>query len=135
MMLSATDLASMQETQEESFMDECYRLVYTPGATGNYGKKGVSYVQESTALSCAVGYLKAGSYGAGVASAEGMDQVSLHSTYVRLPLDTTINHKDRIKVTSRLGSAITPVTYEIVGEIRRGPTALIMDVQKVTDGS
>lgn len=133
--LTASDLACMRTTQATSFMDECYRMVYTPGASGSYGKKKESYVQASTPLACAVGYLKAGSYGGGTASAEVMDQVSLFSTYIRLPYDATITHKDRIKVTKRFGEDITPITYEIIGEIRRGPTALIVDVQKVTDGS
>ena len=128
-MLTATDLAQMQDVQVDSMMDTCDVLTYTAGAINAYGKPSPATYVSSGAIACGVGYIRSAS------SAEARDQVSTLRVQVRLPLDTTVTGKDRIEVQKRLGADITAITYGILGEIRRGPSCLTCDVFQITDGS
>jgi len=50
---------------------------------------------------------------------------------VRLPLDTEIDPAYRIKVLSRFGVVIDAIVYGIVGDMQRGPSGLVLNLQKV----
>ena len=127
------DLADMQETQEASMLDTCDILTYTAGAINEYGKPApASWVSSGIPTECGFGYMQ--SIG-GVSSYEAPDQVATMRTVLRLPLDSVVTRKDRIELTRRFGSDITPEYYHILGEIRRGPTCLTCDLALVTDGS
>lgn len=62
-------------------------------------------------------------------------QVVMTDVILRMPIDTVISNRDRVKVTKRFGVAITPETYEILGAPERGPSGLVLKLRKVTDGS
>ena len=49
----------------------------------------------------------------------------------RLPIDTTITIRDRIKVIMRHGSAIEPIIYGILEEPRRGPSGITLRLERV----
>lgn len=128
-MLTAADLAQMEDVQEDVMMDTCDVLTYTAGDTNAYGKPEPATYASSGAIACGVGYIRS------AFSQEARDQVSTLRVQVRLPLDTTVTGKDRIEVQKRFGVDITTVTYGILGEIRRGPSCLTCDVFQITDGS
>jgi hypothetical protein len=51
---------------------------------------------------------------------------------VRLPITTTIKATDHVKITHRFGVALsTAQIYEVIGEIRRGPSGLQVDLQEI----
>lgn len=71
---------------------------------------------------------------------EAMDaaEVPLVDARLRLPLsaEASLSNVDRIKITRRFGVTLsTPISYEIVGPPRRGPSGLVLDLKQVTDGS
>lgn len=52
---------------------------------------------------------------------------------LRLPITTAITQRDRIEITHRHGEALSPtVTLEVIGSIRRGPSGLLIDVNRVS---
>ena len=125
--LSADDLVTMRATQEAHMMDACHLLGYAAGALDDYGKPVVTYGNDLAEIPC--GYSSK--------SREVMvnAQVVLTDAVVRLPIDTVIDARDRIQVIRRHGGAITPQTFEIIGEPQRGPSGLVLDLRLVTDGS
>lgn len=53
-------------------------------------------------------------------------QVDTHDAIIRLPVDTVITNLDRILLTRRMDTALSPtVEYEIDGEIKRGPFGIV----------
>jgi hypothetical protein len=50
---------------------------------------------------------------------------------LRLPIATTIDPKDRWKITHRFGEAITNLVFEIAGPIQRGPSGIRLLLRKV----
>ena len=50
---------------------------------------------------------------------------------VRLPLETEIDPAFRIKVLTRFGVVVEAVVYGIAGDIQRGPSGLVLNLQKV----
>jgi head-tail adaptor len=51
---------------------------------------------------------------------------------VRLPIATVIKATDHVKVTHRFGVILSiPLVFEVIGEIRRGPSGLQVDLQAV----
>lgn len=61
------------------------------------------------------------------------DMTALHvDATVRLPIATTLDTRDRIKITKRFGVAITAIVFEIVGLPQRGPSGLVVELVKVT---
>ena len=124
-MFSTSDLAFMQATQEAHMMDECTIDVYTEGAANELGLPGVSYVS-GVAVKCGFEPVKPED---GVGAAD----VPMLDAKLRLPVSTSITPHDRVTVTSRFGVAVTSVTFEVVGEVKRGPSGLWLDLVKVTD--
>ena len=49
----------------------------------------------------------------------------------RLPIDTTVEIRDRIKVIMRHGEAIEPIIFGILEEPRRGPSGILLRLQRV----
>jgi head-tail adaptor len=50
---------------------------------------------------------------------------------IRLPIATSIKSTDHVKVTHRFGVAVTNIIYEVIGEVRRGPSGLQVDCQVI----
>ena len=51
---------------------------------------------------------------------------------VRLPISTVIKSSDHIKITARYGVALSDTpSYEVIGDIRRGPSGLQVDIQVI----
>jgi hypothetical protein len=124
---SAGELAAMQATQEAHMMDTCVIQVFTAGARNAAGIKAVSYV-DGSAIACGF-HIKT------VADQLEATKVKTTKPELRLPLATVVTGKDRIKLTHRYGVAITAEIYQIVGEPKRGPSGLVLELERVTDGT
>ena len=118
------ELTGLQVTQEGHMMDTCVRLVYA-AATDAYGIPQPTYTPAATSLAC----------GFNPSSREMMNQVPDVEAVLRLPADTVLDNRDRIRITYRFGTAVTNEDYEIAGLPRRGPSGLLVPLKKVTDGS
>ena len=52
---------------------------------------------------------------------------------VRVPIATTVTELDRVKITKQHGSTLgTALVFSVVGKPKRGPSALVIDLQRVT---
>ena len=121
-------LSRMQAANVAAMWDTCYRLVYAAGTPDAYGQPTpATYTAAATALVCGLDQQ---------ASTELLPgtQVPLFDARLRLPVATTITHLDRIKVTKRYGASLAAALYyTIIGEPRRGPSGLLLDLNTVTD--
>jgi hypothetical protein len=128
MSISADELAGFRATQDAYMPDTCVHLDYSGTATNDYG------LPEDT-------WGTAGTYSCGFnhkASREvmGDGEVVLSEGQLRLPIATVIERRDRFQITHRFGEALaTPLKVEVIGEPLRGPSALLVHVKTVTDGS
>lgn len=122
-------LSRMQAHAEESMWDTCQVIEYNGYATDDYGQPSPAYYLRWPVIACG--------YDANARKEVMLEtQVVLTDAVVRLPIDTVLDNRDRIKVTHRHGVAITgPPTYEIIGEQTRGPSAIRVNLRLVTDGS
>lgn len=120
---STAELAGLQAAQDGHMMDTCTIDAYTESTLNAYGMPATSYVSGS-AIAC--GFEPATpKEGAGSADAPMMD------ARLRLPIGTTITAQDRITITARHGVSITATTYEVVGDVKRGPSGLWLDLKRV----
>ena len=122
---ATAELSGMQDTAEESMMDACTLGVWSSGSADAYGQRVETWTPGSP---FACGFNPKG--GREVAGAEATP--ILTDASVRLPIATVLNRKDQITITHRFGVALSPTqTFEIVGEPRRGPSGLQLDLRKV----
>lgn len=124
---STLDLAGMQAAQDAHMMDTCTIDVYTIGSTDAYGAPVPTWPAGSP-LSCGFHVFK-------VDEVLGQTMVPTADAQVRLPIGTALGAKDRITVTKRFGVAVTNVSYVIVGDAVRGPSGLVVNLKRVSDGS
>ena len=129
---TAGELAGMTATQEGAMMDECVILTHTVTGTGPRGSPIVDYVPAAGATPCGLGHSKTDRELMGDAALG--TQVAEFDGTLRLPKDTVINTRDRVRITKRFGVAVDPVVYEIVGTPRLGPSGLLGRVKRVTNG-
>jgi hypothetical protein len=126
-MLSESTLDAMRRLHDSALFDTCVRMVYAAG-TGDYGYGSPTYTAGAT-LSCLVTTITQD-------EALGSTQVRAGDVNIRLPRGTTLDHKDRLKVTHLHGDAL-PVaqTYEIVAGPQTLHTGVMVIGRLVTDGS
>ncbi|MCA9941634.1 MAG: hypothetical protein KC418_23500 [Anaerolineales bacterium] len=118
------ELTGLQTTQAGHMMDTCVRLVYS-SALDAYNIPQPTYTPGDT-LACGFNPSP---------SKEMMNQVPDVEAVLRLPVGTTLDNRDRLRITYRFGVAVTNEDYEIAGQPRRGPSGLLVPLKKVTDGS
>lgn len=122
-------LSRMQDHAEESMWDTCQVQEYNGLATDDYGHPSPNYYLRWPVIACGYSASARKEIMAGT-------QVVLTDAVARLPIATTLDNRDRIKVTHRHGVALDPQpVYEIIGEPARGPSALVLYLRLVTDGS
>ena len=126
------ELDRLQDTQEGAMQDVCQILVYSSTAD-DYNNPvpahAVGVDQADQEVACGVQH---------VAPTEEMasGEVPVISVVIRLALDTTLDERDRIKVTHRFGVLLdTAQVFEIEGPVKRGPSGLVVNGRQVTDGS
>jgi head-tail adaptor len=124
-MFTAADLANMRAAQEEHMLDTCIVQSYAR-TLDTYGSP-VETWTDGSAIACGLKMTTGRENRRADMTTERIDAT------IRLPLATTIKGTDRIKVTKRFGVILsTPQIYDVVGEIRRGPSGLQVDLQTVT---
>lgn len=129
-MLSAGDLTRMQTVQEAAMLDRCELMQRSEGAIDAYGLPAPAYTVTDY-LTCGLSHSQTNRE-AGGRERRGT-QVPVEIRRLRLPAETVLSNVDRVRVTHRFGAPITPVLYEIVGDPQRGPSGLVVELQKVTE--
>jgi hypothetical protein len=121
---STEELADFRATQESHMMDLVVRQAYS--ATQNSYNEDVVTYTDQTAQDC------------GLDMRPGNERYTQNYTAIeydatmRLPITTTIDARDRLKVTKRFGETLaTPLVYEIVGPVERGPSGIRLVLKRV----
>lgn len=122
---SDIELERMQATQESAMMDLAQVLTRSAG-TGDYGYGPATYLA-GRSIACG--------FDPKPREVMGDTQVEMSDGTLRLPIGTAVTHLDRVKITRRFGSVVPAQTYEIMGQPARGPSGLVLNLRRVTDGS
>lgn len=123
--LSTAELTRMRDTQDDAMGDTCQIGTLTETTTNGYTSEAYSY---GSALTCGFDASEDG-------EATDGTQTGITSAKIRLPLATTVANTSRIRITHRNGAALaTAQDYSVIGDPRRGPTCLTLDVQRVHGG-
>ena len=127
-MLCAEDLAWMECLVGDTFHDTAIIQRYNSPGKDTYKIPQDGYTDQAP---IAVGY-RPGT----PRELLGESQVHFKAPQIRVPIGTVIGHKDRVKLTRRMGTVLTtqPV-FEVVGEPQLGATFWTIFLERVTDGS
>jgi len=123
---SRGELDGMRDAQEGHMMDTC--LIAEPTKTTNESNLPVASYDWTEALESICGFNAN-------PSQELLDQVPNSEAVVRLPVETTISNEAYVRITRRFDESITPMTYQVIGTPRQGPSGLQAWLVSVTDGS
>ena len=121
---STDELADFRTSQENHLMDTVVRQAYS--ATSNSYNEDVVTYTDQTAIKC------------GLDMRPGSERHTLNYTALeydatmRLPITTTVDARDRMKVTKRFGETLaTALVFEIVGPVQRGPSGIRLLLKRV----
>jgi hypothetical protein len=121
---TAAELAGMRTAQDGHMLDTCVRSVYSR-TFNSFGEPVEVYTDAVTSLACGLD-MRPG------AERHGQDMTTLeYDATMRLPIATTLDVKDRLKVTHRFGEAITNLIFRIEGPIQRGPSGIRVLLRRV----
>lgn len=123
--LTPNELTRMQETQNGAMQDTCVILDYNSTAD-SWNNPTENYVMRTSSISCGFEPIK-------TSETHGSGEVPLFDARLRLPINTTIDAKDRIRITHRYGEAVTNKDYDIVGPVKRGPSGLVLEIKLITE--
>ena len=120
------DLTRMQATQQAHMEDMCRRTVFS-FTTNDYGEPVSAWTENITDIPCGIEQQT---------GTENMGPDKVVVTYdavVRLPISQAEvwSVKDRLILTKRFGTAITPITYGIAAPVQRGPSGIRLLLQKI----
>ena len=124
------ELERMQDTQEGAMQDTCQILTYDPSSTDDYGMP-VEVWTLGDVVAC----------GFDPSAREEINfgtEVAMTDAVLRLPIDTDITNHDRIKMLRRYDDDLEETDqekYEILGNPERGPSGLVLNLRRITDGS
>jgi head-tail adaptor len=123
-MFSSSELANMRSAQTGHMLDTC--LIQTYGRTINsFGEPAETWTDAVGTTACGLD-MRPGS------ETWGADKtVVTYDATLRMPIPTTIDVKDRVKVTKRFDEAITAQVYEIYGPIQRGPSGIRLLLKRI----
>ena len=123
-MFDAATLAWMRAAQTGAMQDLC--LIQTYARTFNsFAEPVETWTDSPTTTACGLD-MRPGSerHGADMTTVE-------YDATLRLPISTTIDARDHIKVTHRYGEAITAQVYRVEGPVQRGPSGIRLRLRKV----
>lgn len=121
--ISTGELALMRDDAELTMLDECQIGVKSGGAFGSDpGDKTFTY---GDAVICGV------DLGLGRESSDGAQRPDVDAV-ISLPHGTTITAASRIKVTKRLGVAVTNLEYAVLGTPKHGALAIVCNCKLIT---
>ena len=121
---SADELTNFRSAQVGHMMDTVIRQVYS--ATSNSYNEDVVTYTDQTAIDCGLDMRPGGERHTSNYTALEYDAT------MRLPITTSIDVRDRLKVTKRFGETLTtPLVFEIVGPVQRGPSGIRLLLKRV----
>lgn len=121
---SEDELAGMQATQESAMMDTCVLMRYSEALDAiNHP---VPTWTDGESMLCGLDMT-------GGTEQRGSQRVIVRwDAVIRLPLDTVIDLRDRIRITHRFGQALASgLVYEIAGPAEIGPSGIVLPLKKV----
>ena len=122
---STEELTNFRSAQTGHMMDTVVRMVYTPNIN-SYNEDNPTYPDQAGTIKCGLD-MRPGSerYTQSYTALE-------YDATMRLPITTTINARDRLKVTKRFGETLsTALVFEIVGPVQRGPSGIRLLLKRV----
>jgi hypothetical protein len=128
--LSVTELTRLRDEMEETMWDQCIVLSFLPGETDDFNVPAENFeATEEDAIQCGFKLVR---------NREVMDEaeVKIIDAELRLPFDTVIDRRDRIRLIYRLGEFILRAEqpeFEIVGEPIHGHSAVVLQLVQVTE--
>ena len=122
--LSTVELTQMRADQAAYFNDTC--VIQTHSSTQNDVNEPVSSWADGSAISC--GFEMTG----GDERQQADGTLLVVDGIVRVPIGTSVTEVDRVKITKQHGSSITALVFSVIGKPQRGPSALVIDLQRVT---
>ncbi len=124
---STGELDDFKSMQEAHMMDTC--LIAEPAKTADSNNIPIDGWDWNTAEESDCGIDTS-------PGKEMLDQVPSSTAVMRLPIDTVVSAQARVRVTYRFGIPETsPVTYNVIGTPRQGPSGLLVWLTNVTDGT
>lgn len=133
MRLSSTQRERMRRTQQQAMSSTAVHMVYTAVEDTATGEITYSYVDGDT-FPCGIAHGSGSAQGA-IDSVEGgpTRETVVTQRRVRLPVQAAVGPSDRLRFTHEQGEALTePIVYEVVGDALRGPSAVVVNVRRVT---
>ncbi len=125
------ELGTFQSTQESAMQDTC--IIANPSTTEDGYNWPVETWNFANGTESVCGYKP-------TTKPEGQadTQVAMFDAVVRLPLsrESLITSTTRVKITKRYGVTLTtqPI-YKVISGAERGPSGLVVKLERVTDGS
>lgn len=118
--LTATELSRMRDSAETSMFDRCVIGRWLPDEVDEFNRPKKNWQDEDEFTECGFKIVR---------NKEAMDdaEIVMVDAELRLPFDTIIDRRDRIRLTHRLGEfllAERQPTYRIVGEPMHGHGAI-----------
>lgn len=123
-MIDSNQLAHFRERQLLSLMDVCRHLAYSV-ILDDYNSPIPTWTEIDTDIPCGLEQLSGDEHG------RSADTLTQYDAVIRLAISENWDVRDKIVVIKRYGEEITPITYQIVSPIQRGPSGIRMLVKKV----
>lgn len=126
-MLSATEITQMKAYNVGLMGDTCQIGIYSGASSDSHGQPTETWTYGS-AIACGFNP-NAHSGGAAGQSVPGELTVTSLNAQVRLAIGTTVNVRDRVKVTKKAGATLPEdLVFEVVSFRRQGPAGLLLDL-------
>ncbi len=122
--LNTEDLAYLRATHEEMLPDKCIICPYTLGEQSDRGKLIESWPETADEIACGLDTQRATEV-----MLSDKTVIKAHGR-IRLPYGTSVDARDRIKITERYGTDDS-VLYEVVGPAMKGVSGVLVNVVKV----
>lgn len=118
------ELTDMQNVQSEHMQD--LATVDTYSVTYNSYNEPIEVWTSGSGIDCGVEMT------GGVERYKGQFTDLDIDVTLRLPINTTITIVDKVTIYKRYGVAVTPVQYSVIGNPRRGPSGLQVNLKQVS---
>lgn len=122
---TAAELAAFRTAQAGHMLDTCYIQTYSR-TFDTYGAPVEVWTDAASTTACGLD-MRPGR------ETPGEDYTALaYDATIRLPITTTVDAKDRIKVTKRFGETLTTaLVFRIEAPIQRGPSGIRLALRRV----
>ncbi len=121
---SATELSRMQSAQDAAMQDTGVILRYAETRDG-YNNPDADYTAADTSTACGLEMTDPD-------EVQESGNVPLVDAWLRLPIETTIETRDRVRITHRYGVELSdPMTFDVEGPVKRGPSGLVVGLRSV----